>query len=339
MQNAISVKLKPYEFYTRYEGSELAQCGIEFFLYQNGKTYPFRSATSDTCIKEMLEYIDDYLCGRMTESRELFFFIPWIMGDFVIFPYSFRVDIENDTWEFRYKSSQNYKDFEYVQTLTHGDIMTLREQLSDEYARVDWKTLGKRPLYRFGFANRNPQWSYSATELCNILSGICKEKSIKDIYVGASNYANPLDVRKNYVNYYLGSEIIIQLDAGILELDIYGEGLFRWQLFDIPQYKIFDPYINFISDKNEEFCRIDTVYDSFTGEYRNSKIKKVTVDVTSDISYSARGFDENKLGDPVEVAESVHLHLANGFTLSFLGYDDDFAIELSTENGDEHPFP
>ena len=62
--------------------------------------------------------------------------------------------------------------------------------------------------------------------------------------------------------------------------------------------------------------------------YLNSKVEAVSVDITTYWPWSARGFDESKLGDHIELPENLHLELENGNRFSFLGFDDDFVIKI-----------
>ncbi len=81
----------------------------------------------------------------------------------------------------------------------------------------------------------------------------------------------------------------------------------------------------------EEFCNIGNVYGAFENDY-TATINKVSVDDIDYWPWEAKGFDESKLGDPIELPEQITFHLSNNFALSFYGLDDDFAIKLFTDD-------
>ena len=142
-----------------------------------------------------------------------------------------------------------------------------------------------------------------------------------------SNYADPLRVTENYVNYYLGSELIIQFDDVLLDLLIFAEGLFKWRWFNNNEYTISGPTIKFIDDGDEEFCDIGNAYGAFKTNYKVS-ILNINVENTEYWPWRANGFDKSKLGDPIELPKTILFELSNNYTLSLHGWDDDFAIKL-----------
>jgi hypothetical protein len=86
--------------------------------------------------------------------------------------------------------------------------------------------------------------------------------------------------------------------------------------------------MKFIEDGYEEFCDIGNGYGMFSVGYTNSRIAKVEVPSTDCWPWDAEGFDEKKLGNPIELPDSVCFNLSNGYTLSFNGLMDDFSIKL-----------
>ena len=85
---------------------------------------------------------------------------------------------------------------------------------------------------------------------------------------------------ENYVNYYVGSEIFIQLEGVLLNLLIFACGLFKWRSFDNSEITVTGPRLDFFQNGDEEFCKIDDVYRAFKLGYRNAKIANVTVNDT-----------------------------------------------------------
>ena len=213
--------------------------------------------------------------------------------------------------------------------MRENDIRSMYDQIKKQYDAINWDSLGKAELYTFDLPEKNFEWCYSAKSFETRLNEIIHSKEIRAIYVSATNYQSPLRVKENFVNYYVGSEILIEFDDVLVDLLIHAQGLYQWRCFCNEQAKIMGPQLDFIKDGDNEFCKISTVYDAFRLEYLNSKITAVNVDATSYWPWAARGFDKSKSGKNIELPENLHLELSNGNTLSFLGWDDDFVITIN----------
>lgn len=328
MSNKIKIEISPLQFYNRYASSDYTLCALDFYLAQDGKEYHFCSESSNNCLCELLSEIEAYLSGNLSENTELVYYIPWIMGEYCIYPYSFIIR-DCNTWFFRYKRNQNDSKFDFECDLCKDDIISLYKQIKSQFMEVDWRSLGKTKLYTFDFPKRKFDWCYSANTFHLALSKLCVGHSINKIFVSATNYADPLRVDENYVNYYVGSEVIIEFDEFIINMLVFAEGLFKWRVFQKGEYIVFNPEMKFIEDGDKEFCDIGNVYGMFSMEYTNSRITQVKVASTDCWPWDAKGFDEKELGNPIELPETVCFHLSNGCSLSFNGLMDDFSIRLS----------
>ena len=331
MSERITVKITPLKHYNKYALSSHILCEIDFSIKLDGDIHCFRSESSNQCIKELLSEIDSYLSGKLSPDTELCYYVPWIMGNHCVYPYSFKINSPN-SWSFRYKRNQNDDAFDFQCDISKDDILSMREQIEEQFSKIDWDSLGKTPLYTFALSDRAFEWCYSAKAFCKSLNHVCRGKHIKAIYVSATNYANPLRiVEENYVNYYVGSELIIELEDVLLDLLICAEGLFQWRVFNKSEYTSTGPTLKFIEDGDEEFCDIGNVYGAFKVDYTAS-IDKICVEDTEDWPWRAKGFDESQLGNPVELPKTILFELSNHYTLSLHGLDDDFAIQLSPSN-------
>lgn len=328
LSERIKVEINPLPFYSRYASSDYVLCGLDFYINLNSEEYHFRSQSSNNCLSKLLNEIEDYLAGNLSDNTELVYYIPWIVGECCIYPYSFIIR-DSDTWFFRYKRNQNGSNFDFECDLCKGDIIALYKQLKSQFAEVDWPSLGKTELYTFDFPKLEYDWCYSANDFQLALSRLCVGHSINKIFVGATNYAEPLRVDENYVNYYIGSELIIEFDTFLIDFLILAEGLFRWRIFKKGEYSISKPIMKYIEDGDKEFCDIGNVYDMFTLDYASSAIKKVAVDDTDCWPWNSKSFDESKLGNPIELPKAVHFHLDNEHTLSLYGCEDNFAIKIA----------
>ena len=115
-----------------------------------------------------------------------------------------------------------------------------------------------------------------------------------------------------------------------MNLLIFACGLFKWRAFDNREVSISGPRLDFIQDGDNEYCNIYDVYNAFKLDYLNSKIEEITIQDTDCWPWDANGFDESQLGDPIELPEEIFFKLENGNTLSFVGWDDDFAIRIKS---------
>ena len=326
MIDKITVKINPLPHYNKYDSSDYVLCGIDFYITCNRTNHHFCSESSNNCIKELLNEIEDYLSGKLSPGTKLHYYIPWIAGNYCEYPYSFKIS-SPDIWTFHY----NYGQTDFECEISKDAVISMRDQLDEQFSNTDWSSLGKTPLYTFHFPDKDFEWCYSAKALCDSLNNLCRGKNIKTIYVSATNYADPLQAEENYVNYYIGSELIIRFDDILLDLLIFAEGLFQWRVFDKSEYTSTGPTLKFIEDGDEEFCDIGNVYGAFKTDYTAS-INNIYVNKTDYWPWAAKGFDKSKLGNPIELPKTILFELSNNYTLSLRGMDDDFSIKLTATN-------
>jgi hypothetical protein len=118
------------------------------------------------------------------------------------------------------------------------------------------------------------------------------------------------------------------LDNVIIELWIYGHGLFSWRYFHINEVNIEGPTTDFIRNSDKDFCELGNVHTMFNLEYKGSAIVGVSVDATEYLPWSFTTFDKSKIGDHIEIPEQINLIFSNGNVLSFRGLDADFVIKI-----------
>lgn len=330
MPDSITVKINPFPYYYRSRICSYIRCSISFDIVVNGSNHHFEYECNNICIKQILTEIEDFLAGNLSHT-ELYYAIPWIVGDTCGYPYSFEVKPEKNIWTFRYKKKYSDSDFDFVCDLTRDDVISMQLQLKEEYAKIDWDPLGKAPIYTLDCPDKKFTWCYSAKDFCKSLKDLCVGNRIKTLYVSATNYAEPLRVEENFVNYYVGGELLIEMENCLLDLLIFASGLFKWRMFQKSEYTFSGPTLKLIDNGDEEFCALGNVYDMFTADYANIPITNVSVQATDDWPWDDDDFDESALGDPIELPEIIFIHLENNYTLSLHGWDDDFAIILSPD--------
>ena len=328
MKTKITVKIVPLREYIKYERAGYTLCGIEFVFDCDGELRSFYNESSDVCIREMMSEIDAYFAGEWKEDTPLCYYVPWIVGNVCKYPYYFLACPSKDSWQFRYKRNQNDPKFDFVCELNRQDIISLRSQLAEQYAAMDWTEQGKAEMWQIVLPDCPRNICYSAKELADVLDAHCRGKQIKAMFVGAVNYNDPLHVEENYVNYYVGENLFIQLEDSIVDLRIHAQGLFECRVFRKDEFRLEGPISKCIEDGNNELCMLGNVYGMFTVPYSGVDIQGVKVDATEYWPWRLKGFDESKLGDPVELPSVIYLELKNGYTLSLHGWDDDFAIKL-----------
>ena len=325
--STFEITIEPFKDYCKYASQDIVLCGISFNFLDDEK-HCFHSECSNKCLLEILSAIDDYFNGKIGRNTELYYDVPYVVGEAIYYPFSFKINVKEKQWIFRYGNRTNSSNFEFVFEMDERDIRSMRSQIESEYSKIDWQSLGKAELYIFDLPSKSFEWCYSAKVFNNLLSELCVGKKIKSIFVSATNYSGPLKVSENFVNYYIGSEIFIQLEGVLLNILIFASGLFKWRVFDNSEASIIGPRFDFIQDGDKEFCNIKDVYNAFKLDYQNSKIKEVAIQDTDYWPWSARGFDESQLTDPIELPEEIFFKLENGNTLSFAGWDDDFVIKI-----------
>ena len=332
----IEFTIKPLQGYIKYASADYTLCTIDIDVRGDGAAHHFKSECNDRCLRKLMSSISDFLSGEVKAGAELYFYIPWIAGHRTMYPYSFKISEDGNSWSFRYKRNRKHRDVDFVCDLSRDNLIALRDSLAAQYARIDWDYLGKANLFTFVFPDEEYQWCYSARVLCESLNQLCKGKKILKIYVSAANYAHPSRISENYLNYDLGSQVILQLEAAVVDLLIYAYGLFAWRYFKAPEYAAHGPTLKHIQDGRSEFCDIGDAYGLFKAEYADVPIEHVAIMATDDWAWTARGFDESKLGEPVELPQEIVFYLSSNRALSFRGLDDDFAIELMESTYDRY---
>ncbi len=330
MNNKFKIKLKPFPYYCKYALTSYTLCEINFEIINNGRSFKFENECTDKILLQILNELKYFSSKNSVKGKKISFSIPWICGGHEIYPYSFKISESGEKMIFYYNFKENGQNKVLTYSFDKKEAIQISNAVFEQIHSIDWNSLGKTELYTFNFIEKEFEWCYSAKTLEKELFDLCKENKITNIFVSATNYEDPLTVKNNYVNYYTGSEIIIQFENFILDLLVFAEGLFKKRIFGKNEYPLINKTIDFINNGEEEFCNIGNVYNNFKLEYRNSSINGIRVNSTEFWPWKAKEFDESKLGEEVELPESVDFIFENGNTLSIYGYDDDFAIKIQT---------
>jgi hypothetical protein len=331
MSKEFEIKIEPnkYCYVNEYDSTIYNSCYLHIYFPE--EDLHCTCGANDKVIIEILETLEDYFHGRIDSDITIYLAAPWNMGKGIIKPYAFEIDGLRCLWSFTFETPCKLDDGRYIDVidLSHEQLLSMYDQLTAQFNSFDWREIGKISLYRFSTPDKEFEWCYSARALQQDIESLAVGQQIKSIYVSAANYLDPLHERENYVNYLdTCSQTIIVLDDIMIELWIYGHGLFSWRYFRINEVNIEGPITDFIRNSNKDFCDMGNVHTMFNLEYKGSAIVGVNVDATECLPWSFTTFDKSKIGDPIEIPEQINLIFSNGNILSFRGLDADFVIKI-----------
>lgn len=176
-------------------------------------------------------------------------------------------------------------------------------------------------------------WCYSYLELQNKLNELCKNHTLKKVYVNLISYLESYSHNKNYYSFsYLGGPVILVFDNVAIEFCVHGEGLVQYKemnLWDVRVRKNYD------LPPDDEYIFDRYFYDlgkQFELQYEEQQITEVIVDRTDSYVFDVSGFDKVKANAAEKanmLPNGMHFRFANG--VDFGVYADDieyFYIEL-----------
>lgn len=340
MADRFEVHILPISRYAKYKGADYTLAVIQFDAAQNGvpsdHNYSGRHECCDKGLHKIVETADQFLAGERAEDGRLSFEVPYIMGGCVEYGYYFDMHAgqtpDENYWVFhvtgQYASEDgewNDQKPEYSCKLNRSEIAYLRESLARQIAGFDWENCGKNEFYKFSVPEKPYEWCYSAKELEAELNDVLTGDRLLAVFVSGTNFADPLRVEENYVNYIADSRVYLEFEKKHIDLLAHAEGLFQKRFFDRNEVRRELFFDELGENADEILC--DTG-DVFQLPYRGEMVRKVTVAETDCRPWDAGDFDERKLGSPIELPERIAVFLENGNRLSIVGYQDDFALEL-----------
>ncbi len=334
MTDRFEVHILPIPHYAKYKSADYTLAIIQFDVIQNCAPYDNGYGGCHECcdkgLQKIVETADKFLAGELSEDDRLTFEIPYIVGGHVKYGYCFDIHVgqtpEENYWVFNDTKHYDLEDRkpEYSYKLSRSEVACLRESLVHQIAEFDWENCGKTEYFTFSVPEKSYDWCYSAKELEAELNDLLLGDKLLAIYVSGTNFADPLRVKENYVNYYVGSQVYLEFERKHIDILAHAAGLFQYRFFDrdeVSKERFFDE----LDNADQMLC--DTGY-VFQLQYRGETVHKIIVAETDCWPWAARGFDKRKLGSPIELPESISILLGNGNRLSIIGYDDDFALEL-----------
>lgn len=334
MTNKFEVHIDKHPHYVKFKNSDYYLAIIQFDIVQDGipfdNGYRGRYECSDKGLKKLLGALNSFLAGKATKNGCISFEIPYVIGGFVRYQYYFDAvteeNLEDSYWMFRITPnfSAEIRQVEYEYRLDYEQLKALRNSLASQINRFDWENCGKTEYFRFELPERSYEWCYSAKGLEDRLNRTFTGDRLSTIYVSGLNYADPLRVEDNFVNYYLGSQVYLEFENKHADILACAQGLFKLRVFDNSEVKMIR-FFDQMEDPDDVLC--DTG-DVFSISYSGCLLQKVRVESTEYWPWAPAKFDKSKLSDPVELPSSLHFDLDNHKTLTIAGWDDDFIIGM-----------
>lgn len=323
MASTFSVKLLPRSVYYKHASSNYTLFVLEFHIQVEGEDKLFISECSDSDIQDIIKEADEFEMGNQ-EPGNLFFPIPWIAGNFIVYPFSFYVHTADcdpcKYWTFRYRRNQNDKDFDFQCDLSRDQVIQLRDSLREQFEAFDFSTYGKASLYTFQFQDKPYEWCYSGSSFGNMLNSLCRRHQVVHSFIDANNYTDPLRFSGKLEKYGLNSSLLIQFDNAVLDLVVLSLGLVKYRVFKNDEFSIVGPSCAFIDSSVKQFCECSDLFDNgFTG----ISVTGVQVESTDYLPWVPKGFEEDRIQDPIDLPEKITFYFENGQKFSVFGVIED----------------
>lgn len=168
------------------------------------------------------------------------------------------------------------------------------------------------------------EWCYSAKNLENRLRKRLIGDRIKKIFVSCRNYENPLTRGNEFVDYYLGSQVLLETERTYADIQAHAAGLFQIRFFNASEVKR-ETFYGIPDDIDDSLCDTGCF---FTSNYTYENIVDINVVSTETPAYCPETFDYSKIGEPAELPEKIEFTLSNETSLTIWGLDDDFIIKI-----------
>lgn len=108
-----------------------------------------------------------------------------------------------------------------------------------QFEAFDWDNCGKTEFFRFDVPDKPYEWCYSAKKLETTLNELLIGEKLLAVYVSGANYANPLSISENYVNYYIGSRVYLEFETIHADIHAHARAFLRFGfLFQIKFAKL-----------------------------------------------------------------------------------------------------
>jgi hypothetical protein len=177
-------------------------------------------------------------------------------------------------------------------------------------------------------------WCYSYLDLQDRLNELCKNHTLKKVYVNLISYAESYSQDINYYSFsYLGGPAILIFDNVAIEFCIHGVGLVKYREMNPWDVKVRKSYD---LPPDDEYIFDRYFYDlgkQFELQYEKEQVNKVIVDRTDYYAFDVNGFDEERVQASEKaniLPKGMHFRLANGVDFAVCADEIEyFYIELN----------
>lgn len=340
MTDKFEVHISPLDHYARYRHQKHTLVVIQFDIVQDGiqfdNGFNGRYECCDIILKEIVETADDFLAGKFRKNECLSFEIPYVVGGYIRYGYYFDIHVgkepEENYWVFNVTPNfhAEKREIKYSCILSREQVAALRQSVAEQIKEFDWQNCGKTEFFMFAVPDKSYEWCYSAKKMEEELNVLFAGDRLETIYVSGMNYADPLRVKENFVNYYVGPRVYLEFHNRHADILAHAGGLFELRWYDAKEVSKTHFY-DLLDNENTDEVLCDTSYP-FQLNYAGETVKHIAVKPTNCWPWRAKGFDESKVSDPVEVPDMIKISLGNGTLLTIAGWDDDFMIQMEEAN-------
>lgn len=172
------------------------------------------------------------------------------------------------------------------------------------------------------------RWCYDYKELQYELNKVCKNHTLKKVYVSLYNFLDSSYFDDNYRNFDICAFSVVLFDNIAVLLSVHGEGMIRFRIFNISEVKIRET-VDYPPD--DMFTVNDNYYYDMSKEFKLSfedvKVTEVVVDNIDYYPFVLSGYDRQKADQSVEnncLPNAVHFKLENGVDLGICADDIEY---------------
>lgn len=329
MVEKFDLSLRPIKYYVRFQNDDVIRAIIDINIVNDGVKFSQSFLCSDYVINQLINASDQFVSGKITEADRLWLKHPHIVNGVLPFFFDMYPASEHDGehWVFHFVENPYIDDMKEIYSCDLGKnlIEKMGLDLDREYKDFDWENAGKTEYYKFGFPDIDYKWYYSASEFSNDVKEMVLGHKLQNIYVSALNYAAPLRVENNFVNYYLGSQLILEFDDIFLDILAIAEGLFQMRVLYKSGYQVMLIRHTGFPDYSDDYCITGYM---FTEDFHDSPIIGVNSEPTEYWPWSPKSFDESKVPEPAALPKTLALSCENNNVITIGGWDDDFYIRI-----------
>lgn len=181
-----------------------------------------------------------------------------------------------------------------------------------------------------------PLWCYSAKELQCVLNDLCRDHTLKTVYVDLRGYVESLRNDENFIDLsHLGGPIVLLFDTLAIELFIHADGMVQYRVCQLHNIKIssandyIPENIGFIGGNHYRDLK-----DQFELRFEEQRVESVSVDSIDCYPFDLSDFDKEKAEAAQEINDlpsAIHLKLQNGVDFTLYGEIEYYSIKLKKQ--------